>query len=1128
MAEGRHEPAYAPSSRPPPRRTSSRPPNYNVAKYEDVRSILKELAVQRAELPNDARLRELNAEKKVRLDYAGRALFELLQNAVDRADRAVKVLHHQGRLYFGNDGAPVSAYRGASGRGMSDLHALCSLNTSNKDASESIGNKGVGFRSVFGLTSRVRVWSTATDRGGHRHWWGLELRRPFQRDDAGHLNLGDHVASKVHDSLCSPPQEAPSFYFPRFLPGWDDTSPPDGWLEGLMTVVVLEDLLDEVPNADGTARRSLVQRGLNELRATPLLFVSKKHRAKGALQVWVQDGQDEPHVSALAVPEGWLVADRGVSEAAALTKALDMELVHPSVSIAFPPPDVQLSASDGPPDQRSLLFSYLPTEEPCGFSVRLHGDFLLDTSRRHVDLDPERALYNHALLRAAVELLYDALAHGVAGSEGPLISRQDGWRFLDPVDAHPAVRRMVFERIVGDPDRWRALCRIAFAGRTRGPLSWYEAFWSTVAHWGDEAGRDRRPNVKLQKTAKGLIEWMQQEGLPCWPLIHRHEAMKSNEGSNSHVEVEAIPLGREGARTVFVRQASDHQQVSIVIPNCIRAGSEVDVTWYCPQQWSDKARRSLRVIDLDSEQLLGAVGRILEQFILGGACGALDVDDCEALVRFGWGVAQDATLRGGAAEFPADQPDRPLKRWLGVEGSDKDSKRRAAYEALAQIPVPVASGDACANLAEGWAPAGACSLMPSDLLPVRLVDVAKVAALLGIQRTDACDYLRWLGVWPGPPLVSDDKGILLDLDLVGLRNEAGDGAMRQLRHLLGTHWHTYKPLFDHDLGAAFRDQLRNTPWFPIADGVAAKPAHIWRVEPKDPRSAPFLNLLKEDAPEEGAEADFLNALTIRLLGPTLSADKLLWQLQEMAQHPPQSLDATTRRQILRPLYRGLVDGLAQLQEGCEGQVPILWSKGNKGTLRWSDPTKPLNRDTSFRRRPAAGVAISPTSPSSPWSRSGQVTCWDVSASRRPWSPRASTSKRPPRPSSKRFDHIYPCFLQLLKPLLSGAAHSRSTRWCNGGTTCTSGGGATSGSTSVWRNMVTPTRLAKANAGTYTPSPQSAQATLRQSSTTTSKRRVRSSPLRRRTCRGPVPQLGSGSLPVRGPPRCLGGRCGRAG
>jgi len=150
-----------------------------------IKNLISKLIVENAGASSDARERELNAEEKVRLDYAGRVLFELFQNAVDRAESTIRIRGVPpvdglpGRVFFGNDGAPVSAFDRQPGEKRSDLHALCSLGTSNKTAAESIGNKGIGFRSVFAATNKVRIWSKGRDAAGEVRWWGIELHRPF-------------------------------------------------------------------------------------------------------------------------------------------------------------------------------------------------------------------------------------------------------------------------------------------------------------------------------------------------------------------------------------------------------------------------------------------------------------------------------------------------------------------------------------------------------------------------------------------------------------------------------------------------------------------------------------------------------------------------------------------------------------------------------------------------------------------------------------------------------------------------------------------------------------------------------------------------------------------------------------
>lgn len=125
------------------------------------------------------RARDLGSEREISKDYAGRVVFELFQNAIDRANQSIWIASQRvdqaGVLLVANDGQSLRVnqayeYDDENAERM-DFHALCSMYTSGKDPSEAIGNKGIGFRSVFTLGPRAVVWSRLADGG----WWGLGL-----------------------------------------------------------------------------------------------------------------------------------------------------------------------------------------------------------------------------------------------------------------------------------------------------------------------------------------------------------------------------------------------------------------------------------------------------------------------------------------------------------------------------------------------------------------------------------------------------------------------------------------------------------------------------------------------------------------------------------------------------------------------------------------------------------------------------------------------------------------------------------------------------------------------------------------------------------------------------------------
>ncbi|MGD3112192.1 sacsin N-terminal ATP-binding-like domain-containing protein [Streptomyces sp. YGL11-2] len=97
-------------------------------------------------------------------EYAGRSLFELLQNGYDahprgRRDGRVHVLLDEaegewGTLYVANGGTAFT---------WRDVERVCELAQSSKEVGEGIGNKGVGFRSILLISEAPEIYSADPD-----------------------------------------------------------------------------------------------------------------------------------------------------------------------------------------------------------------------------------------------------------------------------------------------------------------------------------------------------------------------------------------------------------------------------------------------------------------------------------------------------------------------------------------------------------------------------------------------------------------------------------------------------------------------------------------------------------------------------------------------------------------------------------------------------------------------------------------------------------------------------------------------------------------------------------------------------------------------------------------------------
>ena len=118
--------------------------------------------------------------------YRGRCVLELLQNAHDALADALGA--EPGLITFVLRTAPDPVLLIAnSGRPFErdDFKGLCQLGQSPKDPNKSVGNKGLGFRSVLEVASAPDIWSTASSEGGAAY--------VFRFDPA----IGDEVAAAI-------------------------------------------------------------------------------------------------------------------------------------------------------------------------------------------------------------------------------------------------------------------------------------------------------------------------------------------------------------------------------------------------------------------------------------------------------------------------------------------------------------------------------------------------------------------------------------------------------------------------------------------------------------------------------------------------------------------------------------------------------------------------------------------------------------------------------------------------------------------------------------------------------------------------------------------------------------------
>lgn len=390
--------------------------------------------------------------EQVEHQYHGRFLIELIQNAhdalyeeatADQPARIAVVLDLQdsphGTLLVANDGQPFT---------RSNFERLSALGQSDKDPQKSIGNKGLGFRSVLEISERPEIYSraSATSRGYDGYCFGFEpefvqaLKEPMEALAAE----GPVPASPVTGGPIVDWAEALLEKFRRRVQAAEA-----GWLAAetrFLSPYLLPTPRREVQSAavkaleergfmsvirlplKTDAAMKLVREHMAQLSPTTLLFlervraleltgaapsdrVIRRESTPGAdalarRTVRLSDGQADPHDY-----EVWTrqlhIADTS-EEFQAAVKALPgrwPEIEDVSVSVAVRKADVP---------EAGVFSIYLPTGIPTGGAVHINAPFFGNMSRTDISFNDG---YNRRLLNTAASVVVEVVRRQLAGKQ---------------------------------------------------------------------------------------------------------------------------------------------------------------------------------------------------------------------------------------------------------------------------------------------------------------------------------------------------------------------------------------------------------------------------------------------------------------------------------------------------------------------------------------------------------------------------------------------------------------------------------------------------------------------------------------------------------------------------------------
>lgn len=398
--------------------------------------------------------------EQIEHQYHGRYLIELIQNGHDALDDKTTSGTEQrieicivedeepyGALYVANDGIPFSD---------SNFNSLAKLGQSDKDPEESIGNKGIGFRSVLELTSSPQIFSRREPHSpcfdGYCFEFRPEVKDIFKQSlllllkgnrnpscpldenfplvEWGESKLKSFIKNcKSHENSWL--QQELQLLSPYLLPVPVDPDNAASHLldfekRGFATVIRL-------PFRNDKARKATEEKAL-DLETGSILFLEKvncfivtvdgqyrkiyrtvipikgdrENAKKLILQAETPDGKGTPQTYRL-----WerMLGGPGDSEG---SEALRTAIRHSKLPGKWPElarAKVSMAVKQTDSAEKGLLSIYLPTTISSGCGAHFSAPFYGDMSRTDIDFSkPYNSLLLQTLAEKASDVIFNSLA----------------------------------------------------------------------------------------------------------------------------------------------------------------------------------------------------------------------------------------------------------------------------------------------------------------------------------------------------------------------------------------------------------------------------------------------------------------------------------------------------------------------------------------------------------------------------------------------------------------------------------------------------------------------------------------------------------------------------------------------
>jgi len=293
-----------------------------------MKQFFEEFKARRDNDDNDVKYTNWDAEKGIIKSYNGRQLFELLQNIDDAKSKKalIKIDTKNKLLFVANKGLPFSE---------NGLKSLMMAHLSPKDKTF-IGNKGLGFRSLFNWLGEIYVKSE-------------NLSIEFSKENRKRQEEKENSKRSISST-----------------PEWIDSENPREWIDKInfdkeyITYIVIhyrDDVEDEIIHQ------------IDELSEEVMYFINN-------IEEIIIEKDNEP--KKILKKKNWDIKTKEDLIPKKYQENEDDEDEYYQLKIILPPKNEKVSP---------FLFSYFPTKIKINFPALIHGTFDLNSSRVIIDDD---------------------------------------------------------------------------------------------------------------------------------------------------------------------------------------------------------------------------------------------------------------------------------------------------------------------------------------------------------------------------------------------------------------------------------------------------------------------------------------------------------------------------------------------------------------------------------------------------------------------------------------------------------------------------------------------------------------------------------------------------------------------